>query len=169
MRGTKKFLGVGMFLILCSSAWAAVPKLMNYQALLTDDNDNPVRNQTLRIKFTIYDDSTGGSIKWTETLSVTTNNDGAYNALLGSVTPISDAVFNDTLRWLGIKVASDPEMTPRIRLASTGYAYRVGSVDEASGGDIWGNLRLHSTLQVGDGLDAGYINMTNGVSFTTHI
>jgi len=142
MRGTKKFLGVGLFLILCSSVWAAVPKLMNYQALLTDDNNNPVRNQTLNIKFTIYDDSTGGSIKWTETLSVTTNNDGAYNALLGSVTAISDAVFNDTLRWLGIKVASDPEMTPRIRLASTGYAYRVNSVNGAKGGSITGNLEL---------------------------
>ena len=164
MRGTKKFLGVGMFLILCSSVWAAVPKLMNYQALLTDDNDNPVRNQTLSIKFTIYDAAVNGASKWTETQgSVMTNNDGFYNVLLGSVTPILDSVFRDTARWLGIKVDTDAEMTPRVRLTSTGYAYRVNSIDDAAGGDIYGDLSLHSTLKVGDlSGDVGKVEITNG-------
>ncbi|HLG93287.1 MAG TPA: hypothetical protein VI546_00455 [candidate division Zixibacteria bacterium] len=149
---------------------AAVPQLLSLQGSLKDAGGNPVRNQTVSVQFTIYDAAAAGTVKWTETQpSVTTNNDGAFSVLLGSVTPVPDAVFDGPDRWLGIKIGGDPEMTPRTRLASGGYAYRVNSIDEASGGDIRGNVTLHSILVIGDGTSAGYINMTNGPDFTVHI
>ncbi|MGH8004302.1 MAG: hypothetical protein ACRECJ_06235 [Limisphaerales bacterium] len=141
MKWLRIFLGLGAFIMLLSSTWAAVPQLINLQSVLTSGG-SPVRNQTISVEFKIYDVSAGGTALWTETQNVTTDNNGAFVTLLGSVTPIPDAVFSAPDRWLGIKISTDPEMTPRTRLASTGYAYRVNSVDGASGGSLTGNLSL---------------------------
>jgi hypothetical protein len=55
--------------------------------------------------------------------------------------------------------------------ADTGsHAYSVKTIDEATGGDIYGNLWLHSNLTVGDGSgEPGYVNITNGSDYTVHI
>ena len=115
-----------LVLLSFSAVFASVPQLINYQGFLRDavPPKNPV-NGTFDITFTIYDDSTGGSIIWTETQIGVVVDVGNFRALLGSVTTLVDTVFNDTTRYLGVKVESDPEITPRARLVSTGYAYRT--------------------------------------------
>ena len=105
-----------------ATAWAAVPQLINYQGLLKDGSGNPVPNGNYTVVFTIYDALTGGTNLWSETQSVTTNG-GSFTVLLGSVSPVPDSAFNDATRYLGIKVGTDPEMTPRQRLSSVGYSY----------------------------------------------
>lgn len=168
MKYFKIFLTLGILLILSSISWADIPKLMNLQGTLTDAGGSPIRNSTVSVQFKIYDTTAAGTALWSETqASVGTDNQGAFNVLLGSVIPIPDAVFGDTGRWLGIKVGSDAEMTPRVRLASIGYSYRVNSIDEATGGDIYGNVFLHSFLRAGDlaGND-GLIQVTDGANIT---
>ena len=123
-------------LILAAAITAAVPQMINYQGRLTDPSGVPL-DTTVSITFTIYDDSAAGSVIWTETQSSVTTTDGLFSVLLGSVNPISDTVFSDTVRYLGIKVGSDLELSPRRRIASVAYAHRssqISTVDGAAGG-----------------------------------
>src|SRR5439155_2773657 len=105
------------------------------------NNGQPVSNGSHSISFAIYDALTGGNQLWTETQSVTTNG-GHFAVLLGSVTPLPGSVFNGSDRYLGITVPPDPELAPRQRLVSVGFAYRVSTVDGATGGAIDGSLHL---------------------------
>ena len=116
-----------MAIVLMSVTAFAVPQLINYQGRLTDDAGTPVNN-TLAFIFTMYNAPSAGSVLWSETQNVSINN-GVYNVLLGSVTPIPASAFDGDGVYLGINVDSDGEMTPRQRIASVGYSYRAGSVD----------------------------------------
>jgi hypothetical protein len=122
-----------------TAALAAVPGLVNIQGVLRDGGGLPVANGSYAVIFTIYDAPVAGGVYWAETTMVATNS-GTFTTLLGSVHAVPDAAFADSSRWFGIKVASDPEMSPRQRLASVGFAFRVGSVNGASGGSINGSL-----------------------------
>jgi len=52
--------------------------------------------------------------------------DGYFVVALGSTTPLP--LFDGATRYLGIKVADDPEMTPREELVSVPYALMAGDV-----------------------------------------
>lgn len=136
-----------VLLVLTSIATAEVPTRMHYQGHLTDADGAPL-DTTIAMTFTIYDDSIGPNDVWTETQPSVTVTNGLFNALLGSVNPITDDVFADTVRWLGITVGSDPEITPRTRLVSVPYAMRVATVDGSTGGVISGDVDIQSDLTV---------------------
>ncbi len=143
---------------------AQVPYQMHYQGYLSDSEGAPL-DTVLSMTFTIYDDSTGSNVIWTETQPSITIANGLFNVLLGLVTPVTDTVFADSLRWLGIAVSPDPEITPRTKLVTVPYAFRVNTIDGASGGHVLGDVCLHSTLTVGEyGGDAGRIEVTDGNS-----
>ena len=124
-------LGVVVGLIVCTLSFADVPRLINFQGRLTDASGKFVADGNYSLTFRIYTDSTGGSAKWTEAQSVAVSK-GLFNVILGSNTPILDSIFNYPNTWLSIQVASDPEMTPRQRLSSLGYAYRGARADTSS-------------------------------------
>ncbi|MGH8003649.1 MAG: tail fiber domain-containing protein, partial [Limisphaerales bacterium] len=118
----------------------AVPQFINFQGVVKDSAGNTPAVDMLSVTFTIYDAPLGGTALWTETQSITIVAGGLFSVLLGSTSPIPDSVFADTVRWLGIKVETDPEMLPRQQLVSVGYAYRVNSIDGALGGTINGAI-----------------------------
>jgi hypothetical protein len=103
---------------------------MNYQGTLTDAYGVAL-DTTVSMTFTIYDDSTGGSTKWTETQPAVEVSSGIFNVLLGSVNSIPDTVFKNPERWLGVQVSGDAEMTPRQRIAAVGYSFRAAEADTA--------------------------------------
>ena len=113
-----------IFLLAATTAFATVPKLINFQGVLRDGSGNPVANGAYSVTFKIYDAPSAGTILWTETQSVTTSG-GSFNVLLGATNNVPDSAFNGANRYLGITVASDPEMSPRFQLLSVGYAFRV--------------------------------------------
>lgn len=168
-------------LTVASAIQAAAPQLINYQGFLTESAppNNPV-NGTFDITFTIYDDSAGRNIIWTETQIGVEVDVGNFSALLGSVTPLVDTVFNDTTRYLGIKVGADPELAPRSRLVSMAYSFRTSTVDGATGGIISGDVSIQSDLTVSgkatigpghtntsaNGFVAGANNIANNTSAT---
>ena len=126
-------------LFFVSSLFATVPQLMNYQGSLKDSSGNPL-NAAVSIKFTIYDAAALGNAVWTETQSGVKVDRGVFRVLLGTVTPIGESVFNDSTRYLGVQVGSDPEMKPRTRIGSVGYSQRVGTIDGANGGQSMANF-----------------------------
>ncbi|HUU28749.1 MAG TPA: hypothetical protein VM123_13135 [archaeon] len=100
-----------------------VPGMISYQAKIVDDQTGPV-NDTRTMVFSIYTQATGGSAIWTEQQNVTIVN-GMVNVLLGSVSPLTSEIFQGSERYLGVKIGSDPEMTPRKRLLAVPYALRA--------------------------------------------
>jgi hypothetical protein len=110
-----------------------VPQLINYQALLIDPaTGDPIADDTYEMVFSIYDVETGGTAIWTETKNVDTQN-GLYVVMLGSTTPLTSAILSGAEKYLGIKVGTDPEMTPRKRIVSVAYAIVSEEADKLDG------------------------------------
>ncbi|MCX5905353.1 MAG: hypothetical protein NTV89_18220 [Proteobacteria bacterium] len=123
-------------------SYSGVPQLINYQGKLTNAGGSPL-NGTFVMSFTVYDAESGGTSLWTETQSSVAVNNGVFNVILGSGpdgkpnttddVPISASVFYGDQRWLGVKIGSDSEMTPRTRFTSVGYAI---TADNLGGGKV---------------------------------
>lgn len=128
----KGYLVMALLLLFATAVQAAIPQLINYQGLLTTSGGTPVVDGSYSVTFRIYDASSGGSVLWSETKLVTTSS-GLFSTLLGSVTPIPDSAFSSASSYLGIKISSDPEISPRQQLASVPYANRVGSLLGSTG------------------------------------
>lgn len=71
---------------------------------------------TLGMTFRLYSTPTGGSALWTEahtgSNAVPVEN-GLFHVFLGSLTPISSTVWNQSALYLGVQVAGEAEMSPR--------------------------------------------------------
>lgn len=94
-------------------AAVGVNKQINFQGKLTNSDGTNVTDGNYTLVFSIYNVSSGGSATWTETDTVTTTN-GIFQVALGAVTSLPGSVdFNQDTWYLGIKVGSDSEMTPR--------------------------------------------------------
>jgi hypothetical protein len=122
---------------------------MNYQGRLTDPTGTP-RDTTVAMTFTIYADSVTTTARWSETHSSVTVEDGLFNVILGSVQMLDYSVFDTTSLWLGVKVGTaEPEISPRTRIVSTAFAQRVSTIDNTSGGKVYGSVDLTADLDVG--------------------
>ena len=125
---------IGVAVVFAATCPAAdVPGLIDYQGRLTDTNDVPIHG-SVSLTFAIYSQVSSGSALWTETHDSVNVADGLFHVLLGSVTAFPLDLFDGSDRWLGVAVASDPEMSPRCRIASVAYALRAGG---GSGGSLW--------------------------------
>lgn len=128
---------IAIFLVLCcmvlgfGSLMAEVPRLINYQGKLTTPSGALV-DATISMQFSIYADSTTSFALWSETQDSVKVEKGIFNVLLGSINPIPDSVFDGDIRYLGIKVGTDPEMSPRKAIVSVGYALKSKMADTAS-------------------------------------
>ncbi|MGB9593550.1 MAG: hypothetical protein ACPL7R_05385 [Anaerolineae bacterium] len=117
------------------------------QGRLLDANGNPI-NGTRTIVMTLYDAVTGGTALCTDSDNVTAVN-GLFNAYMDSCTA---ADLNGQQVWLGIKVGSDAEMTPRQRIYAVPYAWslRPGAVISETSSSAVLNVFNYGT---GRGLD----------------
>ena len=111
---------VGALLLFSSTVFAS-SNLINYQGKLID-SDGTVVDGELVMVFTIYDAPTDGVTLWSETKTVTLVG-GIYETLLGDKT-ILDLPF-DVPYYLGIKVGSDSEMSPRQPLTLRSKVFRT--------------------------------------------
>ncbi len=138
----KSFLATALLtILLVVSVSAAVPQLINYQGRLTDPAGDPVADGSYSVVFTIYDAATVGNSKWTEIQNVITT-DGLFSVLLGSSIPILDTVFNDPTRYLGIKIETDTEISPRIMMVTVPYAFHASKADSATASETAGRYAL---------------------------
>jgi hypothetical protein len=110
-------------------------------------------NGSYDLTFSIYSVSTGGTNIWTESHSGIVVEDGLFSIMLGSDTPIPSSVFEGAERYLGIKVGADPELTPRTRLTSVGYAYLAEKAVSDGDWTISGD-NIYSTLSGNVGIGA---------------
>ncbi|TAL70834.1 MAG: hypothetical protein EPN82_00590 [Bacteroidetes bacterium] len=108
-----------------SKSIAQIPNNISYQGMLTDGGGSIVSDGNYNLDFKLYDVVAGGTPLWQEVQSVTVTK-GIFNVNLGSVSPLS--LSFDKPYWLGISVASGPELTPRIKLTSSAYSMMTRSI-----------------------------------------
>jgi len=111
-------------------SYAEIPKLLNYQGKLTDQQNKPVTDGSYSVTFRIYDAETAGNLLWEETQQVTVSK-GIFSVLLGGVTPLN--IGFDKPYFLEIKVGTEV-MSPRQRVASAAYAFRADTADSLPSG-----------------------------------
>jgi hypothetical protein len=111
---------------------AEVPRIMTYQGRLTDTGGVPYSGARV-VVFKIYDGS--GTMIWSSGVVTPTFVDGLITVELGKSPqpPLPTANWQtDTLLSLGIALPPDPELTPRYRFTTTGYAFTAKTADLAS-------------------------------------
>lgn len=134
---------------------------IGYQGRLANAAGQPI-NATVSITFALYDVAANGTALWSETQPAVQVQNGIFSVRLGDVTPLQSNLFNRPDLWLGVKVGTDPEMTPRSRLASVAYAFnaqRVGGKRVLMGGPV--------TLPVAVGQNFGSATITFSPAFVS--
>ncbi len=81
-------LGTFMLLVIYNSM-AQVPQTVPYQAVARNTSGNLLANQTVSIRFSIHDTTSGGLVVYQETQSTTTNALGLFTANIGAGTPVT--------------------------------------------------------------------------------
>jgi len=135
-------LAIALIMMTASAGWGAVPRMISYQGKATDVSGNPVPDGDYQVRFFIYDHPTAGNSLWGEMSFTVHTTNGLFSYLLGSHSPIPDSVFAkyDSL-YLAVTFNYELQ-TPRTPLVSAGYAFRVNSVDGATGGTITGKITI---------------------------
>lgn len=150
-----------LILAACIAASAAVPPMISYQGKLMQPSGAPVPDGTYSMQFAIYDVPAGGTPLWSETNPSVQLKDGLFSVLLGSVINLPANVFDNPNRFFGVKVGSDPEMTPRQQVASSAFAFRAAVAQTVDDGAI-------TTAKLADGaVDTG--KLADGTVMTTKI
>ncbi len=125
----------GIALLCCAvlgvlTALSQIPRTLSYQGVLTDSLGNPKPDGTYTFTFRIYQVSGGGSSLWSEQKVLQVKR-GLFQTALGDQVIFGSALAFDRPYWLGVQVASDPEMSPRIPLTATGYSLNSVKADTA--------------------------------------
>lgn len=133
MKTLSMIIGVGiMIACLMSAAFAQqVPQILNFQGQLTTSAGQPVADGNYSVQFLMYTVATGGTAVWNQTQTVTAKN-GVFNVLLSNVTIDPNAAAY----YLTMKVGTDAEMSPRMRIVSVLYALNADKVDGIEGSQI---------------------------------
>ncbi len=113
---------------------AAVPPLVNFASTLSDIGGKPIVGVT-GVTFLLYKDQEGGSPLWTESQTVTTDENGHYSVTLGSASaaglPMSLFAAGES-RWLAVQPHGETEQ-PRVLLLSVPYALKAGDASTVGG------------------------------------
>lgn len=78
---------------------AQTPQLINYQAVARDASGGVLASQAISVRFNIRNTTASGPIVFSETHSVTTNQFGLFNLMIGSGTPITGTLT--AIDWAG--------------------------------------------------------------------
>ncbi len=116
---------VMMFFAIVSMA--AVPQIIQYQGKLTDMS-GVGENDTLDIRFRIFDVETGGDSLWAMTVADVAIVHGLFDVNIGPI----DLPFDEQY-WLEI-VVDENVLAPRVQLTSSPYAFRAAVADSFTGG-----------------------------------
>jgi len=129
----------------------SLPQQINYQGLLTDKDTGEPLEGTVNLTFKLYEDVTQ---IWTETQTGVGLNNGVFDVLLGSVTPIT------TIPDAGacsLEVLVDGEtMAPKIPLVSVPYAYHADNTCKLQGFPVSSELPSDGKVLTYDGVSTSW-------------
>lgn len=124
---------LALALVAATAAFAGVvPRLVNFQGRLTDAVGSPVADGSHTLTFRFYTSSSGGSLLWAETQTVTTAK-GIFSVILGAVDSLPPYVFAGDSCFLELEPQGSTPLVPRSRITTVPYAYRAQNSDLLSG------------------------------------
>lgn len=107
----------------------ASPSTISYQGTLSTAGGTAV-NANIGLTFRLYDVQSGGNALWTETHSGVPVNNGLFNVLLGSITPIPASVWDNNAVYLGVQVDGDSaELLPREIIGTVPYSVKASNAN----------------------------------------
>jgi hypothetical protein len=131
MLGYKALLVLLCVLLFAGVAAGEVPRLMNYQGVLTDPDGIPISGSH-ELTFRIYrSEGTAARALWEESYASVDIKEGVFSVILGSVAPMRDDLFESGELWLGVTVDGDQEIAPRTRITPVPWALRAGVAEVA--------------------------------------
>ncbi len=105
-----------------TTATAAVPSSMVVEGFLNSTGGGAAADGVYDVTFAIYNVQSGGTAAWIEGPIKVAVKGGQFTHVLGAVKPLTAAILDKLSKsWLGMKVASDPEL-PRQMLRAVSYA-----------------------------------------------
>lgn len=152
----KGFLALGILLcvlFVASEVLAAIPYTFNIHGKLTDNNGY-ASTGTYSMNFTIYNQSTSGTILYSQLQNVTTDLGGIYTLILTDL----EAVNFSQQTFLGITVDTDSEMVPRISLTSVPSALATNATG-GGGVSFWEASANPNDIYYGDLTDDYYVGI----------
>jgi hypothetical protein len=105
--------------------------VLAYQGTLVDAAGTPVSG-SVGMVFRIYNHPTEGGALWAEAhtgANAVPVQNGLFNVTLGSLTPISDPVWQADPLYLGVQIEGESEMTPREAIHLLPPRIEMGSLD----------------------------------------
>lgn len=99
---------------------AEVPGRVPVQGFLTDAANMPI-NGSVQIEFRLYD-TAAASTPWFAETQVVQVQHGAFTSHLGAVTPLDISAFRSSGGFLGVTIAGESEMTPRLEIGTVPFA-----------------------------------------------
>lgn len=102
-------------------AVAQLPRMISWQARLSDVPGQPMANGPVEITFRLYDAAFGGVPVYSETQTLDVL-DGVVNAAIGAATPLPASLGFDRGYFLGISINGGAELSPRTLLTAVPYA-----------------------------------------------
>lgn len=123
-----RWLVVTMLCAIVASAHADVPASIPFQAAVKTAAGAPLPDSPIAVVFNVYNDD--GGLLWTNSQTLTPSK-GVISARI----PVPDSASLNQRLLIGVKIGSDPEMSPRLPLAAAPYALALPNVavDRATG------------------------------------
>lgn len=156
--------------VLVTAATAQVPRTISYQGLLTGSSGEPISSGEHTLKVMIYDLPTGGSALFSETQSVSVNN-GLFNMIIGSTTPIPASLGFNRPYYLGIVVDNGAELTPRTPLTASPYTLHAATAHFADSSVSAYRAMTAGRADIADDVssEANVVRSINGLSGTVQL
>ncbi len=125
----------------------ATRKYINYQGQLFNPGagGQPIPGATYTMRFSLYRDENGTTRLWAEDQTIQTNQDGTFNAELGSVIELTDSIFTGEEIFLGVSI-NGQETRPLQIISYVPYAWWARNADKLNG---FGSSDFSRTLAVG--------------------
>lgn len=137
-----------VILVLCITftVHSEVPRLINYQALLTGADKQPVAEGVYKLTFKLYDED--GTELWSEVHENVYILNGVFHVLLGDITTL-DMAF-DRPYFIGIQVGTEPELEPRMFLSTVPYSIRSEIAETVQGFPVSVEGTPHTIMPLDD-------------------
>jgi len=121
-----------MIFFLSTNIFAQIPRMINYQGILLESDEQPVAEGDYKLTFNLYDDV--GTMLWTEEHPKVLVVDGIFHVLLGTINHIG--LPFDKPYFLGIQVGNEPELTPRMMMTSACYSFKAEDANTVAGIEV---------------------------------
>ena len=118
-----------LFVLLSLTTYPQISETLNYQGYLIDSDGATYPDGTYNMTFSIYDEFGAAIPLWTEDVEIQTKM-GFFNTYLGLRNPFDSAGLKfDKTYWLGIRLGSDNEFSPRTQLSVSPYSFTAKKLE----------------------------------------